>query len=669
MKLVDIFGGFKLGTIQAKLYFAVGIIVISLLALATTHYHLAKQRALFNDIRQSNRALSDSAHHTQLDLMSIQALEKEFISHDDSSVADMHSIRVNDLLADFDALLAKHSLSPEITGMLTTFKLNAEAYRDSFAEIASLTSAGTFYTEAESQYLLNSPIHRLEGDMHHHPHTGMSETLLRMHGYVKGYTRTLDTQYISQIKIELDQFLQLAGQYISLPEDQAYVHSEANIFLDQLTSLNNSLQASAALRTKLEQDFNLLNQNMEDLLNHLDKEEQTMQSDLNTKESFIGMIFNGILLTKAFIVIPIIILVIISIVSSTRNTAAMLKDIATGESDLNKRLEIKSNDEMGEIAIWFNQIMDKLESLITEIQAIANHLTEVSLQSQAVTQKTNQAIKEQVDEINALAHSVEDMSESIIKVAGNARDSSNMAIKADQDANSGAEVIKGSTASITAIAEKIEEASNTVDKLTESSQSINSVLDIIMGLAEQTNLLALNAAIEAARAGEHGRGFAVVADEVRSLSKRTAQATDEIRGTISSIQKYSTLTSEVMQQSKEQASSNVENARLADESLHDIINAIAEISNINTEIAASSEHHSEIAQQINTSIQGVTGSINQISENTQQATSDRGDLSQMASMLNTLTSQFSKTAKNNNQPQQNETKIATPAQDDGIELF
>ena len=213
---------------------------------------------------------------------------------------------------------------------------------------------------------------------------------------------------------------------------------------------------------------------------------------------------------------------------------------------------------------------------------------------------SDEAMSTQLQEIELLATAMHQMATTATDVATNARNAASAAQKAEDSTQKGSDIVKSTTTSIEALSHQIEQAVKDVVVLEEAAHSIETVLQVINDIAEQTNLLALNAAIEAARAGEQGRGFAVVADEVRTLASRTQESTTEIRNMIDKLQAGTTTVSQAMKSSQSAASNTVEKASQTDEALHSIYNAIKLINDMNLQIASAANEQSTVAEEINT---------------------------------------------------------------------
>lgn len=285
-----------------------------------------------------------------------------------------------------------------------------------------------------------------------------------------------------------------------------------------------------------------------------------------------------------------------------RTVATMLKDIATGEGDLTRRLSYSKDDELGELTGWFNRFLDKLQPVIAAIKTTAQQAHETTERSAKIAGQTSEGMRRQQREIDQMATAFHELSATAHDVARNSARAADASRDADQSSQTGLSVISETTTSIDYLASGVSKAMDEVQRLAGSGQQIGSVLQVIRDIAEQTNLLALNAAIEAARAGEAGRGFAVVADEVRGLARRTQESVHEIREVIEHLQSGIQDVVTGMNESHLQAQANVHQAQQAVAALHRISEAVGTILDMNLQIASAAEQQSLVAEEINRNV-------------------------------------------------------------------
>ncbi len=320
------------------------------------------------------------------------------------------------------------------------------------------------------------------------------------------------------------------------------------------------------------------------------------------------------------LIISIIILLFIirKLMSPLNDLNDAIQDVASGNGDLTKRLSTDTDLEFSELAGGFNTFSEKLQGQITHLKAISEEIMRGTESTYRSASDSAQAMGVQLQELEQLATAMHEMATTASDVATNAQNAAAAAQEADDATQLGAGVVRDTTASIDSLSAQIDQAVTEVQKLEDATNSIETVLQVINDIADQTNLLALNAAIEAARAGEQGRGFAVVADEVRTLAQRTQESTTEIRSMIEQLQAGATAVASTMNQSKDAASGTVEKAQQADEALQRIFDAIKSITDMNLQIASAAEEQSLVAEEINTNTVKIKDLAVQVAEDSQQ---------------------------------------------------
>lgn len=317
-----------------------------------------------------------------------------------------------------------------------------------------------------------------------------------------------------------------------------------------------------------------------------------------------------------------------------------LLDIAQGEGDLTHRLPITSDDELGALARAFNEFVGKIHQTISHVLKMVDGLNETSSAMAHSASGTHQSIHSQHKETEMVATAMSEMSASSVQVAQSAEEAANAANTAQLDGKKALSVIQTASETIETLASGLDNSSETLASLGSDVESIVSILDVIRGIAEQTNLLALNAAIEAARAGEQGRGFAVVADEVRSLAGRTQDSTAEIQAMIERLENGSQQAITAMSRSKAQGENAVEQTRETSTSLQGVANAIEHISNMNTQIATAAEEQNSVSESIDESISRIADSSKETLVHADEATQASEELSVVSQELKQLLNQF-----------------------------
>lgn len=322
------------------------------------------------------------------------------------------------------------------------------------------------------------------------------------------------------------------------------------------------------------------------------------------------------------------------------NVVKSLKSIAQENGDLTIRLATNNRDEIGDLVYWFNQFVEKLQGVVRDIGDSSKPLSNLASNLNQVSSLARQTISSQQHAASEAKSAVDIMTNSVDEVAHSADEAARAASEASNAANDGQQVVNQTVTNIQNLAGRVDETALVIKKLEEDSNQVGVVLDVIKGIAEQTNLLALNAAIEAARAGEQGRGFAVVADEVRTLASRTQKSTEEIQLTIEQLQSAARLAVTVMATGTEQATLSVNEANKAGESLNAITETIHRITKMNDQIASSTCEQQQVAITISSNVEQINDKTKDTSSSSEQLSVVSGELEQLANDFSRIMKQF-----------------------------
>ncbi len=304
------------------------------------------------------------------------------------------------------------------------------------------------------------------------------------------------------------------------------------------------------------------------------------------------------------------------------------------QGDLTTRVEGReSQDETGQLLAATRTMSDGLHGLISEVSGSTSQLSAAAEQMSVISEQNRRGAQQQQSEIDQVATAMNEMTTTVQEVARNASSAAVVAKKADSDAQNGRDVVSKAVHAIHDVAREVESASTVIDTLNSDSMSIGKVLDVIKGIAEQTNLLALNAAIEAARAGEQGRGFAVVADEVRTLATRTQESTQEIQKMIERLQVGARDAVQAMEQGRRKASNCVTLATSAGETLDTIASAVSAINDMNNQIASAAEEQGAVSEEINRNVVNISMISKQTADGAEQTSSASAELARLALRL------------------------------------
>jgi methyl-accepting chemotaxis protein len=320
--------------------------------------------------------------------------------------------------------------------------------------------------------------------------------------------------------------------------------------------------------------------------------------------------------------------------------SAALERIANGNGDLTQRINVQARDEVGRLAANFNQFVGSLHELIGHIRQEAESLGEAASHGLKRSSNTVQELSRQQQEIAMVATAVTEMASATVEIAHNAENTAAAAQQSTTSCTDGQNLVNQTRGSITSLANEVGEATTVIVELSRHANEISSVLATIQGIAEQTNLLALNAAIEAARAGEQGRGFAVVADEVRVLSRRTQASTTEIQSTIDTLQRTTQQAVSLMEKSQGLATHSVQDAEAASRALDEITQAVSLISDMSTQIATAAEEQTKVTEEITSNVTAIKEVGDELAEGAREEQQESRRLQEQAADLNEKVARF-----------------------------
>lgn len=345
-------------------------------------------------------------------------------------------------------------------------------------------------------------------------------------------------------------------------------------------------------------------------------------------------------LIQLLVVVGAAFVIIRSTLRPLDSMAAAVEALSRGNGDLTHRLAIAQHDEIGVVSRHINTFLDKLHNMMMQIANSSKELDRQAGQSRDMAAQNNTSLQHQQQEISQIATAVHEMSATANEVASNAEQTAQAVRESAHSCEEGKEVIARNQQSITRLAGEVEQASGIIRELEQNALQINTILATIQGIAEQTNLLALNAAIEAARAGEQGRGFAVVADEVRVLSQRTQHSTGEIRAMIETLQRNTHQAVSTMEQSQTLAQDSVEDAQSATAALELITHAITQISDMAMQISSAAEEQRAVTEEVGRNIQATKDVSDELSHMARRSNELAADLHEISSDLNNQVNNF-----------------------------
>lgn len=425
-------------------------------------------------------------------------------------------------------------------------------------------------------------------------------------------------------------------------------HYDSKLSQKSVTELSNELSMNNIINAEQEESIEIYEKDGKEKLIYFKSIPNSnwllaFEMDRDTEEaSYYTLLYQ---LISASLVIIIVFVFFVSLFIShllkdLLKVSNALKEISKGEGDLTQRLTPTSLDDIGMLAINFNQFVEKMRSMILSISNVSTSLASQAKESEQQAIQRNKQINCQQDEIQMIATAIHEMSIATQEIARNAERTAVNANEAVSASSHGDKQVNKTQNSIETLANEVQNAVTVIGRLKEHGKSINNILSTIQGISEQTNLLALNAAIEAARAGEQGRGFAVVADEVRVLSQRTHSSTQEIQGTIDLLQNTTQEAESIMGDSKNLAHSSVEDAINASVSINQINIAVDLINEMASQIATAAEEQAAVTEEITKNTEGIRDSSNSLAQGSVDALKQAEDLTILSNQLQSQISQF-----------------------------
>jgi methyl-accepting chemotaxis protein len=593
-------------------------------------------------------------------LLKVRLLEQEYALHGNPKTADALREGVDGLVALANQLKAGSAANVPV---MTDVEQSLAAYRKAFDEFVSLSQAKDLALEMAS-WSVSSVANNLDvlqagladdGAYTLKDSEGKDGAQFIEQANQVSQVSRLMLQAMNEARVRLDQSrkgddsagqgkIEQASQALTQAEqlkttvkDEGY-QTVLNEVTGHIASFNDKLAEYTGLLEQEKTVYLQLHQRAGQVVERVDQaygaEDQSMQTELQ-KNSLLIIGSSALALLVGLIAAWVITRLI---VAPLRSVIRVAQQIASG--DLSGTVEVTRRDEIGQLMQAMQQMGAGLSQIVSGLQAGIEQLATSAQSLSAVTEQTNLEVSSQKEETEQVATAMNQMTATVHDVARNAEEAAQAAQTADGKVESGQHVVRQSMARIEQLADSANSASSSIESLSAEIQNIGTVLGVIKSVAEQTNLLALNAAIEAARAGEQGRGFAVVADEVRALAKRTQQSTEEIERLVSALRTAAQASVQQIQSSGELVKLAVSDALQTESALGSIAAAVSLIQQMNQQIAAAAEEQSSVAEEINRSVTSIRASADQSSVAMQGNAASSIELAQLGVELKGMVGHF-----------------------------
>jgi len=571
-------------SIKQRLFInAIAVGVAMLMMLLLLMYQSSQQNTL------SLLRLEVATLHT--DVLTLRRHEKDFLMRRELSYQEKYHQEFKKLQADISHLKQGLQQADIDTAPLDDFARQTQLYQQQFDQAVSLWLEVGLDPKSGLYGRLREAAHALEQQFKQVQNDTMLVSLLQLRRAEKDFMLRLDLKYLDSFQAEFARFQGML--------EQADLQQAATDYQQAFVALVQGQQAIG-----LDQEQGVIKQ-MRAAIHATEQSLQRMSADAQTAVDSAVQTTQSIAFTLfVLVLVSVLILVMLtsrSILQPIENVCRTIGFIRA-ENDFRQRVDVQGNDEMTALATDFNFMLSDFQDLVRSVNQALEMLDVATAELAKSTANTSRGMEQQQLESDMVATAVTEMGATIDEIANNTENTANKAEATNRNASHSLKEVEQTVARISSLSNDLQQAAQVMGELEKDSTTIGSVLDVIRGIAEQTNLLALNAAIEAARAGEQGRGFAVVADEVRSLAQRTAESTRQIEQIITGLQSRTKAIVQSMNSCREQGTSSVEQAGMASQLLSAITLDVSTIMDMTTQIATAIEEQSHVASEVNKNV-------------------------------------------------------------------
>ncbi|WP_144210715.1 methyl-accepting chemotaxis protein [Shewanella donghaensis] len=582
------------------------------------------------DVKSTLAGAANGVTTIEREVLQLRVTEKDFFDRLDTKYINKHDVifaNINDLIDELNLTLNQRDLS---TDSLQNFKQSLGRYKALFTKLIALQTEIGLTPKTGLYGDLRQSVHNVESILTEQGMNSLSVTMLQLRRNEKDFMLRRTENYIEKF----DKNITLFKSRIQSSTLNAQSKS-------QLISLTSAYQDSFKQLTNKEKQFGLnayegqmllLREAIHTTDKDLNKLHEQTYEEISIAETNALILGASIFVLITFILCVFAYLILRSIVVPINDINRVIEDVERNK-DLTLRCDESKEDELADIAKHFNKMVHSFQVLIEQVNDSVSSMTVSCEELSQNAVIASEGVSKQLSETDMVATAITEMGATIEEIASNTEQAALKANETNENAHQGLVSVEKTIERIQSLATQLSDSSKVVGELERDSETIGTVLDVIRGIAEQTNLLALNAAIEAARAGEQGRGFAVVADEVRNLAMRTQESTEEISGIITTLQSRTQSIVQLMNASQQQGLDSAEQAAGAGELLKSITQDVQTISDMSTQVATAIEEQSMVAAEVNKNVVV----IRDIADETAQATEENSvateDVRQRAEVL------------------------------------
>ena len=620
----------KLLTIKNKLFAIAVFVTVGMLGM------LGLQQYATNSVHelQETRLL---VAQTEAGMLMLRRHEKDFMARRLLKYQEEFNQALSDILNTLNALIANlKSQNIETTSAMQTRDVLKD-YSHKFNDLVKVEQTIGLNHKSGLYGALRDAVHQVETKIKSLKDHELLSDMLMLRRREKDFMLRWDAKYVDKFNHDFATFTKHLQDRNYPNEAQTSISNLMQSYRERfLGFVEGAKQKGLDSETGIRGDMRNTVHKTETLLSEL---RNKLESAVIKKRSLLNVIGWSTAAILLVIVIVAVTLVAISIIRPIARLRETMENVAANR-DLNMRSDIIGEDEIALMSHAFNDMIEVFDRSIHEVFQSTVMLSTASEELSMITQNTRDGVQRQQSETEQVATAMNEMTATVQEVARSANEAASASKTADEQSNKGRQLVMDTIEGIKSLAKDVENTAQEIAQLKVETDNINTVLQVIGGIAEQTNLLALNAAIEAARAGEQGRGFAVVADEVRTLASRSHASTQEIKEIIDRLQNSSTMAVEAMSKSRQLAHSCVDQADIASESLYEITNAVSSINNMNLQIASAAEQQTAVAEEINRNIVNINDVAVTSTEAANQTLNTSQSLATLATELQTIVDQF-----------------------------